>query len=226
MFNEVIRRARSALLPMLLFVGLMPALAVAQAPGSAPGLYERFVQSVATDRSDDVAALLARGMDPNTVDPNGEPMLVVAARAGWQPTIDVLLRSGAKVDAKNGFGDTAIMVAALNGHLVVVKKLFARGADINPRGWTPLSYAATNGQTEVVRYLLEIGANINAPSANGTTPLMMAVRGGHAETVELLLSKGADVNARNQNDATALVWATRGGFYEIEKSLSKRGAKP
>ena len=211
---------------MLLVAALLHAPAMAQAPAAAPGLYERFVQSVATDRSDDVAALLARGMDPNTVDPNGEPMLVVAARAGWQPTIDVLLRGGARVDAKNGFGDTAIMVAALNGNLVVVKKLFARGAEINPRGWTPLSYAATNGQAEVVRYLLEIGANVNAPSANGTTPLMMAVRGGHAETVELLLSKGADVNARNQNDATALAWATRGGFYEIEKSLSKRGAKP
>jgi uncharacterized protein len=229
MLRDAIQIGRRTLPAFLwLLAGLSAALAQAQAPTrtTADGLYERFVQSVATDRSDDVAALLARGMDPNTVDPTGEPMLVVAARAGWQPTIELLLRAGAKIDGKNGFGDTAIMVAALNGHLVVVKKLFARGAEINPRGWTPLAYAATNGQTEVARYLLEIGADINAPSANGTTPLMMAVRGGHAETVELLLSKGADVNARNQNDASALAWATRGGFYDIEKSLQKRGAKP
>ena len=58
MFTDVIRRMGSALLPMLLFAGLMPSPAAAQTPGSAPGLYERFVQSVATDRSDDVAALL------------------------------------------------------------------------------------------------------------------------------------------------------------------------
>jgi len=220
-FAEPSSRDRRFALGLLFAFGLLvPALAPAQA------LYDRFVQSVATDRSDDVAALLARGIDPNTVDPNGEPVLVVAARAGWEPTTDVLLKAGAKVDAKNGFGDTALMVASLNGHLAIVKKLFARGAEINPPGWTPLAYAATNGQTEVVRYLLEIGAKINAQSANGTTPLMMAVRGGHAATVDLLIAKGADVNLRNQNDATALAWATRGGFATIEQALQKRGAKP
>jgi ankyrin repeat protein len=168
--------------------------------------------------------LLARGVDPNSVDPNGEPMLVVASRAGFEPTVDALLRAGAKVDAQNGFGDTAIMVASLGGHLVLVKKLHARGAEINPAGWTPLSYAATNGNTEVARYLLDIGANPNALSPNGTTALMMAVRGGHADTVELLLANGADVNVRNQSGASALTWATRGGFDAIEKALLKRGA--
>ncbi len=205
-------------------ISLAPGATYAQAQKQS--LYERFVESVAIDRSDDVAAILARGMDPNTVDPNGEPMLVVASRAGFEPTVDALLRAGAKVDAKNGFGDTAIMVAALGGHLALVKKLYSRGAEINPVGWTPLAYAATNGKTEVVRYLLEIGAKPNALSANGTTALMMAVRGGHAETVDLLLAKGADVNLRNQNGASALAWATRGGFGTIENTLVKRGAKP
>jgi len=220
MFTDVFSFVRAAV------AGALLCALAAPAPVAAQALYDRFVQSVATDRSDDVAALLARGMDPNTVDPNGEPMLVVASRAGWEPTVDVLLKAGAKVDAKNTFGDTAIMVASLNGHLVLVKKLFARGAQINPAGWTPLAYAATNGQTDVVRYLLDVGANINAASANGTTPLMMAVRGGHIGTVDLLLAKGADPNLRNQNDATALAWATRGGFDSIEKSLLKQGAKP
>jgi ankyrin repeat protein len=222
MFNDVARR--TALVLSCVLISLAPAVALGQA--KPQGLYERFVESVAIDRSDDVAALLARGMDPNTVDPNGEPMLVVASRAGFEPTVDALLRAGAKVDAKNGFGDTAIMVASLGGHLVLVKKLYARGAEINPVGWTPLSYAATNGKTDVVRYLLEIGANANAVSANVTTALMMAVRGGHAETVDLLLAKGADANLRNQNGASALAWATRGGFDTIEKALQKRGAKP
>jgi len=222
MFNDVARRALVGLVCAL--IGMAPAVVRSQA--KQQGLYERFVESVAIDRSDDVAALLARGMDPNTVDPNGEPMLVVASRAGFEPTVDALLRAGAKVDAKNGFGDTAIMVASLGGYLVLVKKLYARGAEINPPGWTPLAYAATNGKTDVVRYLLAIGANPNAVSANGTSALMMAVRGGHVETVDLLLAKGADANLRNQNGASALAWATRGGFDTIEKALVKRGAMP
>lgn len=222
MFNDTGRRAAGTLLCAI--IGLVPVATFAQAQKQS--LYDRFVESVAIDRTDDVVALLARGMDPNTVDPNGEPMLVVASRAGWVQTVDALLRAGAKVDARNTFGDSAIMVAALGGHLVLVKKLQERGAEINPAGWTPLAYAATNGKTEVVRYLLDIGANPNALSPNGTTALMMAVRGGHIETVDLLLAKGADVNLRNQNGATALAWATRGGFDTIEKSLVKRGAKP
>ena len=130
------------------------------------------------------------------------------------------------ISLRNTVASVAIMVASLSGHLVLVKKLYARGAEINPAGWTPLTYAATNGKTEVARYLLEIGADPNAVSANGTTALMMAVRGGHTDTVELLLTKGADVNLRNQNGASALAWATRGGFDTIEKALQKRGAKP
>ncbi len=222
MLHDAVNRIAGVLLCAT--ISLVPVAVQAQAQKQS--LYDRFVESVAVDRSDEVAAMLARGMDPNTVDPNGEPMLVVAARAGFEPTVDALLRAGAKVDAKNGFGDTAIMVASLGGHLVLVRKLHARGAEINPSGWTPLAYAAAGGKTDVVRYLLEVGANLNALSPNGTTALMMAVRGGHAETVDLLLAKGADVNIRNETGASALAWATRGGYDSIESALVKRGAKP
>jgi ankyrin repeat protein len=191
----------------------------------AQALYAAFVEAVVADRSDEVRALLARGIDPNTVDPKGEPVLLVAARAGWQPTVDALLAGGAKVDAKNPFGDRPIMVAALGGHLAVVRTLLRRGAALDTPGWTPLIYAAANGQTEVAQYLLDVGANVNAVAPNGTTALMMAVRGGHSATVDLLLARGAEVNHRNQDGATALAWATRGEFKAIEQALRARGAR-
>jgi ankyrin repeat protein len=87
----------------------------------AQALFDRFNMAVAADRADEVAALLARGMDPNTVDLNGDPALLVAARLGYETTLDVLLRAGAKVNARNRFGDSAIMVAAIGGQLGVVK---------------------------------------------------------------------------------------------------------
>ena len=49
--------------------------------------------------------MIARGMDPNTVDLNGDPALVVAARLGYEATLDTLLRGGAKVNARNRVGD-------------------------------------------------------------------------------------------------------------------------
>ncbi len=196
----------------------------APAAANADQSYDTFVQAVALDRSDQVRALLARGMDPKTLDPNGDPVLLVAARAGWQPTVDALLGAGAKVDLANHFGDRPISVAALGGHLAIVKTLFTRGAALDAPGWTPLLYAASAGQTEVARYLLDSGANINAVSPNGTTVLMMAVRGGYEPTVELLLSRGADVNQHNENGATALSWAVRGGYDVIARALRAHGA--
>jgi ankyrin repeat protein len=189
----------------------------------AQALFERFNMAVAADRADEVTALLARGMDPNTVDPNGDPALLVAARSGFEPTLDALLRAGAKVNARNRVGDNAVMAAAIGGYLGIVRKLVVRGADINAPGWTPLMYAATGGRDEVVRYLLEAGAKVDGEGPNGITALMMAIRGGHAETASLLVAKGADVNHRNVDGASPLAWAKRGGFDGIERELRGRG---
>lgn len=217
--TDKLRRRRPIMLLAALFFCAVPGLVQAQA------LFERFNMAVAADRADEVAALLARGMDPDTVDPNGDPALLVASRAGFEPTVDVLLRAGAKVNARNRFGDSAVMAAAIEGQLAIVKKLVARGAAIDGAGWTPLIYAATGGRDEVVRYLLDAGAKVDAEGPNGLTALMMAVRGGNADTVSLLLGKGASVNHRSENGDSALMWAQRGGFDNIEKQLRNRGAR-
>src|SRR5437867_9943224 len=120
-------------------------LLFASAPVFAQQVYEDLIIAVANDRADEVKRLLARGMDPNSVDRNGDPLLFTAARAGYRPTVDVLLAAKANVNAKNRFGDTPLMAAALNGHLEIVRRLRTQGADLEPRGWTPLIYAATGG---------------------------------------------------------------------------------
>ncbi len=206
---------------------LVAALAVAAACAApaAADLYEDFIVAVTNDRVPEVKELLGRGVDPNTVGPNGEPVLVLAARANYAGTIDALLAAKANVNAKSAFGDTAIMAAALNGHLDLVKKLRARGAEIDGPGWTPLIYAATGGRDAVVAYLLAEGAKVNAVSPNGTTALMMAAREGKGSTVTLLIAKGADVNIRNQNGATALAWALRANEQEMAAQLRRAGAR-
>jgi len=188
-------------------------------------MYEDFIIAVNNDRAAQVKEFLAKGIDPNTVGPNGEPALVLAARANYTATVDALLAAKANVNARSAVGDTAIMAAALNGHLDLVKKLRARGADIGGSGWTPLIYAATGGHDAVVEYLLAEGANVNAVSPNGTSALMMAVREGKVSTVTLLLAKGADVHQKNQQGGTALAWATRGNEQGMAAQLRRAGAK-
>jgi uncharacterized protein len=191
----------------------------------AQQVYEDLIVAVANDRADEVKRLVARGMDANSVDPNGEPLLYTAARSGYRATVDVLLVAKANVNAKNRFGDTPLMAAALNGHLEIVRKLRTQGADLEPRGWTPLIYAATGGHDDVATYLLDQGANINAQSPNGTTALMMAVREAHASTFDLLLRRGADVQHRNENGVSALDWAKRGNETAMVEKLRRAGAK-
>jgi ankyrin repeat protein len=188
-------------------------------------MYEDFIIAVNNDRVSQVKEFLAKGIDPNTVGPNGEPALVLAARANYTGTVDALLAAKANVNARSAVGDSAIMAAALNGHLELVKKLRMRGAEVTNTGWTPLIYAATGGHDAVVEYLLAEGANVNAVSPNGTSALMMAVREGKVSTVALLIAKGADVNQRNQQGATALAWAARGNEQGMVAQLRRAGAK-
>lgn len=186
---------------------------------------EDFALAVKNDRVDEVKSALARGMDPNTVAADGHPVLVTAAREGNGRVVDVLLAAGARVDARNGFGDTALMMAALNGHLDIAKRLRARGASLEGSGWTPLIYAATGGHEAMVTWLLAEGARIDAVSPNGTTALMMAVREQKRGTAELLLAKGANVSLANQDGATALAWAQRADDTEMVARLKKAGAR-
>jgi hypothetical protein len=177
------------------------------------------------DRSVEVRRMLERGVSPDTAGPNGDPVLVIAARAGGGATVDVLLAAHASVSAKTRYGDTALMAAALSGRLDIVTKLRRAGATLDAPGWTALIYAATGGHDDVVRYLLVEGADINAASPNGTTALMMAVREGRLSTAELLIVQGADVNRRNENGASALTWATRDNDKAMADRLRRAGAR-
>lgn len=199
--------------------------APASAQRSAAMLVEDFALAAKNDRDAELRAMLARGMDPDTVGPDGNPVLLTAAREGSARAVDVLLAAGAKPDLRNAFGDSPLMMAALHGRLDIVKKLYAKGGALDSPGWTPLIYAATGGHDDVVRFLLDQGARIDATSPNGTSALMMAVREEKFHTAALLIARGANVNLRNENGATALAWAERSGDRELIERLKRAGAR-
>jgi len=191
----------------------------------AQSLLDDMIQAVGNDRVDELKALLARGMDPDSIDANGEPMLGIAARNGYARIVKTLLAAKAHPNAPNRFGDTPMMLAALKGDLDAVRALQEGGAAVNARGWTPLIYAATGGHDDVAKFLLAHGADVNAVAPNGTTALMMAIHEHRPGTARLLLRHGADVDRRNQDGATALQWAKRGNEDDLVKELRRAGAK-
>jgi len=61
-------------------------------------LLDDLVQAVANDRVDVVEKLLARGMDPDSVDANGDTLLCIAARSRNARTVQALLAAKAHPD--------------------------------------------------------------------------------------------------------------------------------
>jgi len=206
------------------FIAAAAALAIVPSVG-AESLLDELATDVANDRADSVRRLLARGMDPNSVDANGEPMLCIAARNGSAGALRALLEAKANPNVANRHGDTPLMLASLKGNLEIVRALVAAKSALDPLGWTPLIYAATGGHDPVVDYLIDHGANLDARSPNGTTALMMAIHEHHARTAQLLIDRGADVTLRNQDGASALSWAKVNNEDALVRELRRAGAR-
>lgn len=180
----------------------------------------RFWRAVGVDDARTVQRLIQAGADPNQKNEQGQPALFVAMREGnFQVAEALLADSRLVVDGTTAADETALMMAALRGHLVWAQKLVARGAAINRPGWTPLHYAASDAGTPVVAWLIEQGARLDALSPTGNSALMMAARYGASESVELLLARGADPRLRNPRGQSAADLARSAGRDRLAAQL-------
>jgi ankyrin repeat protein len=105
-----------------------------------------------------------------------------------------LLRAGADVDARNKYGQTALMLAAHQGH------------------------------SEVVEELVSAGANLNATAKYNLTALMLAVVAGHVNTARFLARAGTDLKVKGSgapgfDGKTAYDLALAGEMDELSAEL-------
>src|SRR5579871_5513684 len=89
--------------------------------------------------------------------------LIMAAKNGSAPMIEILLKAGADCNATDEHGTTALMTAASSGSADAVKMLISHGANVNARegthGQTALMFAAALNRDAAIRTLLEHGAD-------------------------------------------------------------------
>lgn len=193
------------------------------------GSYEDFFIAIKQDNPRAITALLNRGFDPDTPNPDGLSGLHLALRDTSLKAAQTLIEwPKTNVETRTPQDESPLMMAALKGHTELVKKLIERNADVNKTGWTPLHYAATNGHLSIIELLLENHAYIDAESPNGTTPLMMAAHYGSPAAVKLLLEAGADPSLKNQLGLTAIDFANRANRQEAADLIagSVRRAQP
>ncbi|KAI3434440.1 hypothetical protein D9Q98_002517 [Chlorella vulgaris] len=157
-----------------------------------------------------------------SMEPGGEDHSALNLAALEDQLRTLRLALDRNVDTADGHGGTALLDAAANGQVEVVRLLLDRGADleaVDSDGDTALAVAAAHGHVEVVRLLLKNSANLDAPGRNGYTPLIGAALAGHLEVVQVLLKSSADLEATDNDGDTALTVAAGKGHLDVVQLL-------
>ena len=171
--------------------------------------------------------LLDHGADIDApTEPTSDSALTWACTLGNDSVVEILLKRGADVEHRTKDGCTALMFAALAGHVKVTRLLLEHGAKINVESDSnkdsPLTFACWKGHKKVVQLLLEHRANLEHRTKEGFTPLMFAALGGHTDVAGLLLERGAAVNVPSgSNNDIPLTSACWKGHYDVVCMLLK-----
>ena len=117
-----------------------------------------------------------------------------AVHRGSIEELQSMLATGADIDARDGHGQTALMLAAAEGNGSLVAWLVERGATLDHTakyGLSALMLAVVRGHVDVVRKLTDAGANLSlrgtgAPGFAAKTALDLAIALDHAEMAGIL----------------------------------------
>ncbi|KAM4795459.1 M-phase phosphoprotein 8 isoform 2-T2 [Rhinophrynus dorsalis] len=124
-------------------------------------------------------------------DSSGMTLVMLAAAAGQDDLLRLLIKKGAKINARQKNGTTALIHAAEKNHLTTVALLLEAGAYVNMQqatGETALMKACKRGNSDIVRLLIEHGADCNVLSKHQGSALQFAKQSNNVLLFELLKS--------------------------------------
>jgi ankyrin repeat protein len=212
------------------------------APGAAPSTPETglnaLLLAVENAHYELAGVLLDRGADPN------------AAPQGWTALHQV---SWVRKTGVAGSNNPAPQGSGSLDALDFVKKLVAKGADVNARvtrrprmgvttlnpiGATPILLAARTADADLMRLLVSLGADPKVTNEDGSTVLMVAAGLGTnapgedpgtepevLDAVKAALEFGLDVNAVDKNGETAMHGAAYKHVPSVVRFLAQQGAR-
>lgn len=153
---------------------------------------------------------LEMGADPNQTLDNKTTPLTIAAKNLRLDIVKELIDKGARVNEKNGWGQTPL-IESIKKHInspPVALFLLNCGADVNlaDNFGTPLLFAITNRCTLIAKELISRGADVNCNHNHETSLLAQAIASNknksHDEIIQLLLEKGATIDFKPKQKGT------------------------
>lgn len=132
---------------------------------------------------------------------DGKAPLHGAAEAGQETLVELLLKRGANIEARELNGESPLFAAAQTGKESTVQTLLSNGASVESRdvfGLTPLEIAVCESQEEAAKLIMKHGSKdglMNEFTDGGGAALVYdaAVR-GNEELLRLLLQHGATLD--------------------------------
>jgi ankyrin repeat protein len=181
-----------------------------------------------------VKLLLDNGADVKAVNKAGSSALYCAAYMGYAKVVEILLNNGtvANKNSKAAAGEVvqleaAFRVAALWGHIAVMKQLLEHGVDKNSadsHGRNALHLTARGGHLEIFSYLMNLGLDPGGKDKRGFTTLHYAAASSSLEVLKLALQI-PHFDSEWSNMWSALHWAARSGSSQMFQLLSEAGIK-
>lgn len=162
----------------------------------------------------------------NTLDPDGDPILVEAILQKQPAAAKLLLELGADVNIYWKSNGSALFRSIQAGSAEITEMLLARGADVNAvsSGGTPLSAAIAHNDEKTLDLLISKGANVNVQWGGRQTPLSSAVACRNMAITKRLVAAGAKIDAYSAvylgsvDEATPLVAALGNRINDVGPS--------
>ena len=138
-----------------------------------------FALQIEKENTELCACYLRAGMDVNTRNGEGTPMLNVACRCESLELVKWLVAHGCDVDPVS-----------------------------EDRGYTPLMDAVWKGNADIAGFLIKQGADVNRLSKDGQTMIVLAVGADKIDLCRLLVENGADVDIPDAMGMSAYAYAS------------------
>ncbi|GBN05336.1 Serine/threonine-protein phosphatase 6 regulatory ankyrin repeat subunit B [Araneus ventricosus] len=142
--------------------------------------------------------------------------------------LQLLIKQGADIRARNFNLWTALHFAAMGGSIETMKFLLYCNLSVNDKdinGQTPLHIASLFGQAHIIKFLIkELKVNVNDTDNMAKTPLHLAAQNGHESVISLLLKYHTNIKVIDAAFCSPLFYAIVNNHKNVAQILLGKGS--